>query len=64
MFFITQLYNTIVIYSTSVEKMAKDGVTLIDMKSEDNKYLHRDFHISADNALKYCGDDILYVLPL
>ena len=26
------------------------------MKSEDNKYLHRDFHISADNALKYCGD--------
>ena len=32
------------------------GITVIDMKSDDNKYLHRDFHISADNALKYCGD--------
>lgn len=34
----------------------EDGITIIDMKSEDNKYLHRDFHTSTDNALKYCGD--------
>ena len=34
----------------------KDGVSVIDMRSEDNKYLHRDFHLSGDNALKYCGD--------
>ena len=33
-----------------------EGVTVIDMKSEDNKYLHRDFHLSGDLALKYCGD--------
>ena len=26
------------------------------MKSEDNKYLHRDFHTSMDNALQYCAD--------
>ncbi len=32
------------------------GVTIIDMKTEDNKYLHRDFHLLGDNALKYCGD--------
>ena len=34
----------------------EDGITIFDMKSEDNKYLHRDFHTSTDNALKYCGD--------
>lgn len=34
----------------------EEGITIIDMKSEDNKYLHRDFHTSLDNALKYCGD--------
>ena len=32
------------------------GVSIVDMKSEDNKYLHRDFHLSGDLALKYCGD--------
>ena len=26
-----------------------------DEKREGKKYLHRDFHLSADNALKYCG---------
>ena len=26
-----------------------------DMKSEGMKYLHRDFHLIADNALVYCG---------
>ena len=34
----------------------EEGVTIIDMKSEDNKYLHRDFHLLGDNALKYCAD--------
>ena len=29
---------------------------VIDMKSEDNKYLHRDFHLISDHAIKYCGD--------
>lgn len=29
---------------------------IVDMKTEDNKYLHRDFHLLGDNALKYCGD--------
>ena len=38
------------------KREGEDGITVIDMKSEDNKYLHRDFHVSADNALKYCGD--------
>lgn len=33
-----------------------EGVSIIDMKSGDNKYLHRDFHLSGDLALKYCGD--------
>lgn len=26
-----------------------------EMKREDNKYLHRDFHLLGDNALSYCG---------
>ena len=42
------------------ELKAKAGVEIIDMKSEDNKYLHRDFHLSGDNALKYCGDKFGY----
>jgi hypothetical protein len=29
---------------------------ITDMKSEDNKYLHRDFHLNGDLALKYCGE--------
>ena len=36
--------------------IAPDGRVIVDMKSEDNKYLHRDFHLSGDLALKYCGD--------
>ena len=37
-----------------------DSVEVIDMKTEDNKYLHRDFHLSGDLALKYCGDKFGY----
>jgi len=33
-----------------------DTMTVIDMKAEDNKYLHRDFHLLGDLALKYCGE--------
>ena len=29
---------------------------VMDIKSEDNKYLHRDFHLLGDNAIKYCAD--------
>ena len=29
---------------------------IVDMKSSDNKYLHRDFHNSGNNALRYCGE--------
>ena len=37
--------------------MKKDDTVIItDLKTEDNKYLHRDFHLSGDMALKYCGD--------
>ena len=28
---------------------------IMDLYSEDNKYLHRDFHLIGDNALRYCG---------
>ena len=37
-------------------RAGEEDVKIIDMKSEDNKYLHRDFHLSGDLALKYCGD--------
>lgn len=48
-----------------VKLLKKDAtVEIIDMKTEDNKYLHRDFHLLGDNALKYCGDkygdDVVY----
>lgn len=33
----------------------EDGVEVIDMKSDDNKYLHRDFHLLGDLALNYCA---------
>lgn len=33
-----------------------DSKVVIDMKTEDNKYLHRDFHLLGDLALKYCGE--------
>lgn len=29
---------------------------VIDMKTEDNKYLHRDFHLLSDNAIAYAGE--------
>ncbi|MBQ4518015.1 MAG: hypothetical protein II997_05475 [Clostridia bacterium] len=33
-----------------------DTKEVLDMKAEDNKYLHRDFHLIGDMALKYCGE--------
>ncbi|MBR2883188.1 MAG: hypothetical protein IKB93_00195 [Clostridia bacterium] len=40
-----------------IEELKSDNnCKVIDMKSEDNKYLHRDFHLLGDNALKYCGE--------
>lgn len=33
-----------------------DTKVVNDMKTEDNKYLHRDFHLLGDLALKYCGE--------
>ena len=33
-----------------------DSKVVMDMKAEDNKYLHRDFHLSGNNALRYCGE--------
>jgi hypothetical protein len=40
---------------------AIDGTkTVIDMKAEDNKYLHRDFHLLGDLALKYCAEQFGY----
>ena len=30
------------------------------MKAEDNKYLHRDFHLSGDRAIAYCGETYGY----
>ncbi|NLD87741.1 MAG: hypothetical protein GX633_05735, partial [Clostridiales bacterium] len=35
-----------------------DTKTVIDMKPEDNKYLHRDFHLLGDMALLYCGEKL------
>ena len=34
----------------------EDSIVL-DIKAEEHKYLHRDFHIIGDLALKYCGDN-------
>lgn len=33
-----------------------DTKVVVDMKAEDNRYLHRDFHLLGDLALKYCGE--------
>lgn len=33
-----------------------DTVEIDDLKTEDNKYLHRDFHLLGDMALTYCGN--------
>lgn len=38
------------------ELKKEDCVDVVDMKTEDNKYLHRDFHLLGDNALRYCGE--------
>lgn len=37
-------------------KTPGEGKIVSDLKEEDNKYLHRDFHILGDNALRYCGE--------
>ena len=33
-----------------------EGRIVNEMKRDGKKYLHRDFHLLGDNALKYCGD--------
>ena len=42
------------------QRSSEEGINIIDMKSEDNKYLHQDFHTLADNALKYCAEKYGY----
>ena len=37
-------------------KIPTEKSIVTDMKSEDNKYLHRDFHLLGDLALTYCGE--------
>ena len=34
----------------------KDTAQIFNLKSTDNKYFHRDFHVSGDLSLKYCGE--------
>lgn len=41
--------------STNAKEFFGEDFEVLDMKTEDNKYLHRDFHILGDNALKYCA---------
>jgi hypothetical protein len=36
--------------------LTEGNVTVVDLRVEDNKYLHRDFHLLGDNALAYCGE--------
>ena len=38
------------------ESIADENKTVVDMKAGDNKYLHRDFHLLSDLALRYCGE--------
>ena len=33
---------------------------VMDLKAEENKYLHRDFHLSGDLALTYCAENYGY----
>lgn len=33
---------------------------VMDLKAEDNKYLHKDFHLSGDLALAYCAENYGY----
>lgn len=35
----------------------REGCEVTRMKREGKKYLHRDFHLLGDNALKYCADN-------
>ena len=37
---------------------SNEKIEFVDLKSEDNKYLHRDFHLLGDLALKYCGEKL------
>ena len=39
-----------------IRECGGDDAVIIDMRREDNKYLHRDFHLLGDNALKYCAE--------
>lgn len=39
-----------------IKEYASDNAVIVDIKSEDNKYLHRDFHLLGDNALTYCAE--------
>ena len=41
-----------------VKANATPDAIIVDMRSEDNKYLHRDFHLLGDNALKYCAETL------
>lgn len=41
-----------------VKEYSGDKAVVIDVKREDNKYLHRDFHLLGDNALKYCAETL------
>ena len=34
-----------------------DSKIVVDMKADDNKYLHRDFHLLGDLALEYCAQE-------
>ncbi len=43
-----------------MRQMKTEDVKIADMKPEDNKYLHRDFHLLGDMALKYCADKFGY----
>jgi len=38
------------------ELKQREGVVVGDLKREGKKYLHRDFHLLGDQALKYCAD--------
>jgi hypothetical protein len=42
---------------TDIHNIDTTGKVVVDMKAEDNKYLHRDFHLLGDFALKYCGEN-------
>lgn len=38
------------------EEVLSPNARVMDLKKEDNKYLHRDFHFHGDLALRYLGD--------